>query len=379
MGGAAVERVVNDPELACGGNPVGVLHDHGHTHRLLRLVGTEGEQIGTQQTFGIHTTSVNLVDLIDHGGGQVIQSVHRWGQDRVPKRHHATDLAGADAGHGFGVGVSVDDKFKLVAVDARLRHADGPDIRLGHQNPLVQGVTHTDQHGAVGFEFGLDRNQPREVAQQTIALIEQLRGLVARAAVLDHLLVEQTQLLGQGVDLFHIGFHRLACFVVQQFELTGQLPKTCGQAIGIAQEGAARDDRGRVAGQVSGRFKKQVDGGGQAHAFIAHDIDEPIDVRQQGLLAGQFAVAVAQVGFDEGVVLTLHVVESGAGAQVAAAHQTRLVGRQRHVLTGVALGADVGNVVGDGGQGALVCTDARAANAEQVTHGLSPILKPFWR
>ena len=96
-------------------------------------------------------------------------------------------------------------------------------------------------------------------------------------------------------------------------------------------------------------------------------------------MALQVAVAVAQVGLDEGVVLALHRVKAGTCAQVAAAQLARLVGCQRHILARVAVGVDVGDVVGHRGQGALVSGDARAANAEQVTHGLSPSLKPLGR
>ena len=69
------------------------------------------------------------------------------------------DLAAADAGHGFGRAVSIDCKDELVAVDGGFGHADGPGGRVLHQDALVQGVAHADQHRSVRLEAGFHRDQ----------------------------------------------------------------------------------------------------------------------------------------------------------------------------------------------------------------------------
>ena len=246
----------------------------------------------------------------------------------VAKAHHPANFSAGNAGHGFGLAVGVNDKLESARLDVRLQNVDVARDVLVDQDALVHGVAHTDDDGAIGLKAGLDGHEAGQLTQQQVALVQQLRGLAGLRAVFGQLFVHLGQLRSQGIDLAHVGVHRLAGFLVEQVELTCQLTESGGQTIGIAQKCAARDHRSRVGGQIASRFKKQVHGRGQANALVAHHVDQAVDIGQQRFLALQVAVAVAQVRLHKGVVLALHSVKTGACTQIAVADFTWLVGSQ---------------------------------------------------
>ena len=165
--------------------------------------------------------------------------------------------------------------------------------------------------------------------------------------MLGHLNVDLGQLLDNRVHFIDIADHQLIGLALHQIQLRRQLPKAGGQVFCIPNKAAAKHARGWVGRQIASRAKELIECAVQAHGRAAHDVNHAVGVVDHGLLAGQVAVAVAQVGLNEGVKLALNAVDHHAGAQVGVTNFGHWVGLQHHFLPRVAFGGHVGNVVAD--------------------------------
>ena len=205
--------------------------------------------------------------------------------------------------------------------------------------------------------------------QQQITAVQQLGRLTFERGGFGELLIDQGQLLGQGVHLACRTLEGLAGFRRHQIQLACQLGKTRTHAFAGADEAGAHDRGCRINRQTACGIKKRIQRGAQAHALVTHDVHHPLRIVHQGLLCGQVGVAVAQVAFGKGVESPLDSGEQHARAQIHIGLLGRCALLQRGCLTRIPFGAHVGNVVTDRAQGTLISGNGCTADAQHGTHG----------
>ena len=253
---------------------------------------------------------------------------------------------------------------------ARIGHSQAQavaDVAIDHDGAhlaaraVVHRIIEADPDLSVDRKFRLDLDQGGEVTQQPVTLVQEFRGLPIERAVFEQLLVHYHDLFGEGIDFLGCGRQALARFVVDQVQLGRQLTKARGSAIGLPQETAAGNNRGGFDSQIARGREERCERGCQPDILVGHEIHDPAGVLHQRSLPFQVTVTVAQIRFDESVVLPAYRLQTHTGTDEAVAHLPGLIGSESNFLSCVAIRADVGNVVGDSRQGALVSRDAGTA------------------
>ena len=269
---------------------------------------------------------MNGVDFFDHRGGQVIQCIAGTAEDLFPKGHQTRQLTAGDARQRRRVAVRVKHEADFAGGRGIQINAHQRGYTAIHNNVLGKRRAEADKRFAVGLEAGVEATELGQLAQQQVALVEQLGWLPVYGWQFSQLFIDLCKLLRQGVDFANTRLNRLLGFGVNQIELRRQLAKPRGQPLRVAQESPAQHCRSRVRRQTAGRGKKLIEGTDQTHGVARHDVDHPVGVSDHRGLALQVGVAVAKVGICKRAVLPLYAVKHHAGANKSIANAAGCTG-----------------------------------------------------
>ena len=354
---------------------------HRQPHRDTRRVATAGDgiaqadrgkQVFTRVSVQRQPQPVLRVHRLADGDGHAPEQVAAFGQVVVLKAQQACHLAAAQ--HAFvelhlgGRAGLLEGQHLLAAARTEIRGVldrQQGGLVAQHQG-LAAGHKHADRSVIGGHLRCLDVLV--QLADQLVALVQQVVGGLAVAFGAGNLLVHGGNVPGQAVDCHHAALELLGHGVADLIEPLRCVPHARGGFVHARQGHAAgREVHGR-AHHIRQRIHHVVDGRADAAGASAEDLLQlaqavhahgvaRVHRRRRCRLAREQLAVVAQDG------LHIHTL-----ADVATAGELALHGLQHHGLARVARGADIGNVVACGLQGHLVGQQGAGAHVQQA-HG----------
>ena len=157
-------------KLCGGGNAHRVIERDLDTGRFVDNRRVNGKQVVAHFTIAIDATGLNLVDLVDQGGGQKVQAFVRRLEHIGDEAGQAANGATGDAGQGFGGAVGVDHKIDFPVAGV---HTNRSCFVAIDNHALVGRGTQADADHAVVLERGFQASELGHLAQQQVAPIQQ--------------------------------------------------------------------------------------------------------------------------------------------------------------------------------------------------------------
>ena len=252
VGAAGVVGVLGHPKLRGSGHQHRVVKRHVHAGRQACGALVKGKQRLSGFAVAVHTLLVDGVALGGKGLRQIVQRAFGAGQHLFLKSHQTSERAAGDAVERGGLAVGVEHQGCLAVGSGAFIAAYGQCSRSADHDILRDRWPQADGDLAIGAKGRVDMGKDRQLLEQQIALVQQVGRLACLGHLFGELAVDHSELLGQGVHLVDDAVDRVLCFVLDEFELPGQLIKTLRHAFGVTHKAAAQH-RGRGVGRQGAR------------------------------------------------------------------------------------------------------------------------------
>ena len=368
--------------LQCRG--VGYRQRHGGG-RGIEVAGcciaqTDGrEKVFTRLAIERQTQPVLRVHRLADGDGHAAEQVAAFGEVVVLKAQQARHLAPAE--HAFvqfhlGGGARRQKAQHLFAaarakIDWIVNRQRG-SLVAQHQR-LAAGHEHADRAVVGGHLRCLDVLV--ELADELVALVEQVVGGLAVALGTGNLLVDAGDVLGQAVDRDHAALELFGHGVADFVQALRGVAHARGGFVHAREGHAARSEVGGGAHDIRERIHHVVDGCANAAGAAAENLLQLAQAVHAHGVARIHRRCGRGLAREQLAVVALDGLHIHALANVATAGELALHGLQHHGLARIAGRADVGNVVACGLQGRLVGQKGAGSDVEQA-HGLPCVLRP---
>ncbi len=345
--------------------------------RVARHAGRHGEQVLAGLPVQREAELVLRVHRHADGLRHAAQQVAALGQVIVVEPQQAGEFAPAEHAvvqfDGLGAGrAEIHLELPAAREHARFLHLQRRGRGAQHQRLAAR---HEQAHGAVVGRHLRGLHVLVDLADDLVALVQQVVGRLPVAFHARDLLVHARHLLGQGVERVHVAGELFLHRVLDLVHATGRRAHARG---GLVHAGDGHRSRGHVHGRghhVLERVEHVGDGRAQSAGASAEHVLQLRQPLRAGLVGRLHRVRRRSLPRQQFVVVAQDGLHVHALADVTTARELPLHRLQRQRLPRVARGIDVGDVVARGLQGHLVGEEGARADVEQ-THVRSPAFMP---